>query len=68
MRPPRLARLVAPAHKLEAQVRSGRVKIWRAGACQSEHQTPLPERELRDIARWDRQQALFERMLAVRMG
>jgi hypothetical protein len=29
MRPPRLARLVALAHKLEAQVRSGRVKDFR---------------------------------------
>ena len=37
----------------------------------SEHETPLAERELRVIAReprWDRQQALFERLLAVRAG
>jgi len=99
-RPPRLARLVALAHKLEAQVRSGRVKDFRelarlaqvtparigqivilaqlAPAIQerilflpSEHETPLPERELRAIAReprWDRQQDLFERLLAVRVG
>ena len=30
----------------------------------SEHETPLPERE----PRWDRQQDLFERLLAVRVG
>jgi hypothetical protein len=37
----------------------------------SEHETPLAERELRAVAReprWDRQQALFERLLAVRTG
>ena len=37
----------------------------------SEHETPLAERELRVIAReprWDRQQDLFERLLAVRVG
>ncbi len=99
-RPPRLARLVALAHKLEAQVRSGRVKDFRelarlaqvtparigqivilaqlAPAIQerilflpSENDVPLAERELRVIAReprWDRQQDLFERLLAVRVG
>ena len=92
--------MVALAHKLEAQVRSGRVKDFRelarlaqvtpahigqivilaqlAPAIQerilflpSEHETPLAERELRVIAReprWDRQQDLFERLLAVRVG
>jgi len=99
-RPPRLARLVALAHKLEAQVRSGRVKDFKELArlaqvtparigqivilaqlapviqerilfLPSEHDVPLPERELRAIAReprWDRQQELFERLLDDRAG
>jgi hypothetical protein len=99
-RPPRLARLLALAHKLEGVVRSGKVKDYAelarlahvssarigqivilaqlAPAIQerilflpSEHETPLAERQLRAVAReprWDRQQALFERLLAVRAG
>jgi len=99
-RPPRLARLLALAHKLEGVVRSGKVKDYAelarlahvssarigqivilaqlAPAIQerilflpSEYETPLAERELRVIAReprWDRQQELFERLLAVRAG
>jgi len=37
----------------------------------AEHDVPLAERELRAVARetrWDRQQALFERLLASHAG
>jgi hypothetical protein len=94
-RPPRVARLVALAHKLEAMVRSGEVKDYvelaRLGHVSAariaqivilgqlapqiqeyvlflpdEHAGQIGERELREIARdprWDRQRALFEKLL-----
>ena len=94
-KPPRLARLVALANKLEALVRSGTVKdfaelarLARVSSARigqivilgllaphiqervlfltAEEETLIGERQLREIARqprWDRQQALFERIL-----
>jgi hypothetical protein len=94
-RPPRVARLVALAHKLEAMVRSGEVKDYAELArlghvsparvaqivilgqlapqiqeyvlfLSDEHAGQIGERELREIARdprWDRQRALFEKLL-----
>ena len=94
-RPPRIARLLALAHKLDALVRSGGIPSYTELA-RLGHITParltqimvllhlapsiqeyilflsagdarfIPELELRKIAReprWDRQRALFERLL-----
>jgi hypothetical protein len=94
-RPPRIARLLALAHKLDALVRSGAItsytELARLGHISPARLTQImallhlapsiqeyilflsaadarfiPELELRKIAReprWDRQRALFERLL-----
>jgi hypothetical protein len=94
-RPPRIARLVALAHKLDALVRSGAItsytELARLGHISPARLTQImvllhlappiqeyilflpaadarliPELDLRKIAReprWDRQRALFERLL-----
>jgi hypothetical protein len=94
-RPPRIARLVALAHKLDALVRSGSItsytELARLGHISPARLTQImvllhlappiqeyilflpaadarliPELDLRKIAReprWDRQRALFERLL-----